>query len=222
MESQKIIYQGAEAIIKINEKEKIILKERTSKSYRLKEIDEKIRKKRTKSEIKLLEKASKIINSPKPIISKSIPLNKTNNSIEGKFLIKMPFIEGKKLSENLNFFKIEKQIEIAKEIGRNIGKLHNQNIIHGDLTTSNMILQNESFEKMDICFIDFGLGFVSEKIEDKAVDIHLLKQALDSTHHKNSDELFEKVKEGYSEENKESEKVFERIRAVEKRGRYKH
>ncbi len=68
---------------------------------------------------------------------------------------------------------------IFKEIGNLIGKMHNQNIIHGDLTTSNMIVNSN---EKKIYFIDFGLSFFSEKIEDKAVDLHLLKRALESKH----------------------------------------
>ncbi|MCL5018601.1 MAG: Kae1-associated serine/threonine protein kinase, partial [Candidatus Pacearchaeota archaeon] len=68
--------------------------------------------------------------------------------------------------------------------------------------------------------IEFGLGFFSRKAEDKAVDLHLLKQALEAKHFKNWKELFEEVKKGYKD-SKESQKVLERLLAVEKRGRYK-
>jgi len=198
----KVIAMGAEAIVYL--KENRLVKDRIPKYYRLKEIDEKIRKRRTKAEKKLLEKASKIINAPDPF-----PLKED-------YKIEMPFIEGKKLSQELNNFKLKEQKEICKIIGKEIAKLHNADIIHGDLTTSNMILKN-----VLVYFIDFGLGFISPKIEDKAVDLHLLKQALEAKHFENWEILFEKVKEGYSSY-KESKKVFERIIAIERRGRYRH
>ncbi|MCL5018602.1 MAG: Kae1-associated serine/threonine protein kinase, partial [Candidatus Pacearchaeota archaeon] len=126
MTNQKIIGRGAEAVI--YQKDNLITKDRISKSYRIKELDDKIRKQRTKAEKKLLEKASKIINAPNPF-----PLEEFNK-------IKMPFIDGKKLSEHLDSFPLKKQKEICKTIGSEIAKLHDAEIIHGDLTTSNMIL----------------------------------------------------------------------------------
>lgn len=128
----------------------------------------------------------------------------------------MPFIKGKKLSENLDNFPITKQKEIMKQVGESIAKIHDADIIHGDLTTSNMILSNER-----VFFIDFGLGYISKKIEDKAVDLHLLKHALEAKHFKNWKILFEKFLEGYKK-GKESKKILERLTAVEKRGRYKN
>ncbi len=206
MTKQKIIQQGAEALIILDKKN--IIKERVKKSYRHPELDEKIRKLRTRSEAKLLEKASKIISIPK-----------ITNVDEKDKKIAMEFIQGKKLSEHLDSFPLKKQKEICNTIGQNVSKLHKENIIHGDLTTSNMILNGNN-----VFFIDFGLGYISMKTEDKAVDLRLLKQALEAKHFKNWENLFEEVLKGYekSQGKEEKEKVIERIRAVEKRGRYKH
>jgi len=233
----KLTQQGAEAKIFYDEKNNLVIKDRISKSYRLKEIDEKIRKRRTKSEKKLLEKACKIINVPNPF-----PLKDFDK-------IKMPFIKGKKLSESLDLFPLKKQKEILRIIGEEIAKLHDADIIHGDLTTSNMILvdNKNSFnnfsttksslflggggeaEEKNFCkakagdkiyFIDFGLGYISKKIEDKAVDLHLLKHALEAKHFKNWKTLFAEFERGYKK-NPEAKKILERLIAVEKRGRYK-
>ena len=243
---------------------KLIIKDRISKSYRIKELDNKIRKQRTKAEKKLLEKASKIINAPDPF-----PLKEFNK-------IEMPFIDGKKLSEHLDLFSLQKQKEICKKIGEQTAKLHDADIIHGDLTTSNMILiennknspasqkdesnyskkylkydkQSKNFlllinqkisseqserDKLGgvagdlddgartdfkIFFVDFGLGYISKKLEDKAVDLHLLKQALEAKHFQHWKTLFDSVSEGYKI-SKECKKVLEKLKAVEKRGRYK-
>jgi len=72
-----------------------------------------------------------------------------------------------------------------------------------------------------IFLIDFGLGFINHKFEDKAVDIHLLKQALEAKHFKNYKELINQVLEGY-QESKEFNKTITQLKKVEKRGRYKH
>ena len=198
---QKIIQQGAEAIL--IQKNKKLIKRRVKKSYRFPVLDEKIRKQRTKREAKLLEKASKLIPIPK-IIKVS---DKTKE-------IDMEFIEGKKLSEHLDELKNAK--EICTQIGKNIAILHNSNIIHGDLTTSNMILSNDN----KLYFIDFGLSFVSSRIEDKAVDLHLIKEALEAKHFKNSGKFTKAILQGYKE-SKFYNQTLERLRKVELRGRYK-
>jgi TP53 regulating kinase-like protein len=216
-----LIQQGAEAKIFLDKKENLIVKDRISKSYRLKELDEKIRKQRTKSEKKLLEKACKLIAAPNPL-----PLKEFS-------IIEMPFIKGKKLSESLDSFPLEKQKEILEKIGESVAKLHDADIIHGDLTTSNMILTKEvirhdsnSKESLikrnlgSLYFIDFGLGFISQKIEDRAVDVHLLKQALEARHFNHWQTLFNHFLKGY-ENSKTHEKALERLKMVEKRGRYK-
>ena len=157
----KIIQQGAEA--KIILKKDLIIKDRISKSYRHPQLDKQIRKRRTKSETKLLNKAAKIINSPSPKESKEFDK------------IIMPFIKGKKLSEHLDKFTLKQQKQIMKQIGNSIAKLHKQDIIHGDLTTSNMILADNlkrisspltkskpipSEGRASIFFIDLGIGYI--------------------------------------------------------------
>ena len=200
-----IISQGAEAII--IKKRELIIKNRIKKSYRIPELDDKIKKQRTKSEAKLLAKAGRIINCPVPEI------NKDKKSTQ----IKMPFIDGKKLAEHLGKFPVSKQKAILKQIGKDIAKLHQENIIHGDLTTSNMILVEDK-----IFLIDFGLGYFNGKYEDKAVDIHLLKQALEAKHFRYWKELYKEFEKGYKSVGKtQAEKVFNQLIKVEKRGRYK-
>jgi TP53 regulating kinase-like protein len=200
--TQKLIQQGAEAKILLSDD--FVVKNRVKKSYRIEELDEKIRKQRTRAEAKLLEKAGRVISAPKVI--KTDEKNKE---------ITMEFIDGKKLSEHLDDFSLEKQREICRLAGESIAKLHKEDIIHGDLTTSNMILKEDR-----IFFVDFGLGYISKKVEDKAVDLHLLKQALEARHFKSWQELFEEVVKGYRSY-EEAGKVLERLKAVEKRGRYK-
>ena len=70
-------------------------------------------------------------------------------------------------------------------------------------------------------FIDFGLGFHSRKFEDKAVDLHLIKQALEAKHFKNWETLWKEIQKGY-QESKDAEKTLNQLKAVEKRGRYRH
>ena len=206
---QKIIQLGAEAEIILRNGE--IIKRRIPKKYRLGILDEKIRKSRTKGEAKILEKASKLIPVPKIL-----------RVDEGKKEIVMEFLDEKKLSESLESFDLKKQKKICFKIGQNAAKIHNADIIHGDLTTSNMICDSASLHTLrpKIYFIDFGLGFISHKIEDKAVDLHLLKEALEAKHFRNWKILFSWVLKGYKD-SKNFHKTIVRLEKVESRGRYK-
>ena len=195
-----IIQQGAEAIIE--KQNSNIIKKRIPKSYRLQELDTKIRKSRTKSEAKILDKLHSIIPVPK-----LINLDKNNHQIT------MEFIEGKKLSQHLETLNHQ---EICKQIGNLITSLHNQNIIHSDLTTSNMILNNKDNK---VYLIDFGLSFYSHKIEDKAVDLHLLKQALNAKHHTIANQAIQTILNNYKPDR--YKEILEKLKTVESRGRYK-
>ncbi len=197
---EEIIQKGAEALI-IRNKD-LLIKKRIRKSYRLEQLDEKIRKSRTKKEFNLLQKASKFIPIPK-----TVKFNEKTKEIE------MQYIKGKRLSDSLD--SLQNKTEICKLIGENIAKLHDQDIIHGDLTTSNMLLKNNN-----LYFIDFGLGFMSKRIEDKAVDLHLIKEALEAKHFNISKECFHAILEGYKI-SKYHIQVLQKLKKVESRGRYK-
>jgi Kae1-associated kinase Bud32 len=207
---EEIISRGAEAILIKNQD--ILIKKRIPKSYRIQDLDTKLRKLRTRHESKIMSKIQNQINTPKII-----------DSDESTYEIKMNFISGKKLSDFLDKFEKHKQKQIITKLGKEIAKLHILNIIHSDLTTSNMILKDN-----DIFLIDFGLSFHSIRFEDKAVDIHLFKQALESKHYKNSKILFNYFLKGYQiQHNKEKkqgdyEKTLNQLKKVELRGRYKH
>jgi len=103
--------------------------------------------------------------------------------------------------------------DLAVSIGATLAKLHTNNIVHGDLTTSNMMLRNNG----SLVLLDFGLSFTSSQVEDKAVDLYVLERALSSTH-PNSDLLAEKILEVYST-GKGSTKILERLQEVRARGR---
>ena len=186
---------GAEAVVTIS---KTILKNRLKKSYRIKEIDEKLRFERTKKEAKMLRE-SKRIGVKTPTILKT-----------GKDFIEMEKINGKTVRESINENNLE---QVCEQIGKNISKLHSNNLIHGDLTTSNLILS-----KNEVYFIDFGLGFESKRHEDKAVDLHVLEQALKAKHHRIAKKAFKKIIESYNPNDKN--KILDRLEKLRKRGRY--
>ncbi|MEK6869519.1 MAG: KEOPS complex kinase/ATPase Bud32 [Nanoarchaeota archaeon] len=196
----KLIAQGAESRLFLDGN--IVIKDRFRKTYRIKEIDDRLRKARTKREAKVIDKLQKI-NFPVPTLI-------YNNE---KDTLKIKYIEGKLLKNKLNKNNC---IKLSKEIGEKVAILHNNNIIHHDLTTSNMIFNKE------IYFIDFGLSFFSTKIEDRAVDLHLLKEALESKHSKIWEKCYKAALGSYAKKAKDSKEVIKRLEVVEKRGRYKH
>jgi TP53 regulating kinase and related kinases len=199
------IAQGAEAVLFKDRGE--VIKERLSKSYRLPQIDEALRKFRTRREAKVLSKLEEM-NFPAPHLK---------DFSDKRMSIIMDFIPGEMLRDVLA--EGDDYQKLALEVGERVGKLHLKNIVHGDLTTSNMIVHKEN---KTLHLIDFGLSFFSEKIEDKAVDLHLLDRALESKHYKMYPEIFEKVIEGYESIYPDAKHVLERFKAVSSRGRNKN
>jgi len=199
----EIVGRGAEAIL--YKEGDVLVKERIKKGYRINEIDEKLRLQRTKLESRIMLRARRH------------GLNVPNIIKAEKYKIFMEFINGKRLKELLNDIDSAKRREISEEIGRSVGILHSAGIIHGDLTTSNMILKKEDNK---IYFIDFGLSFHSLSVEDRAIDLHLLHQAYQSTHFSFLDELWSNTIKGYEETFKDWKNVLSRLEQIRKRGRY--
>jgi Kae1-associated kinase Bud32 len=199
----KIIKRGAEAVLFLEGDQ--LVKERVKKGYRLPQIDERLRKLRTRGEAKLLSEAKRIgVNTPKIF------------SVDEKgFRIVMEFIDGKRLKEFFNETDNKNRKSIAEELGKTVGLLHRNGIVHGDLTTSNMILKENR-----IFFIDFGLGEFSTRAEDLATDLSVLKEAFKSTHFKYLDLLWENFEKGYKQTNDNFIKVLDTLKDIEKRGRY--
>lgn len=198
---QKIIAHAAEAKIMLSGKS--IIKHRISKGYRLPLLDEKIRKQRTKKESRLLQKAALLIPVPKVL-----KVDESNS------LLELEYIPGKKLADCLDV--LPHATALCIQLGKHLAALHDAGIIHGDLTTSNMILT----PKKKLYLIDFGLGFESNKIEDRAVDLHLIKEAFEAKHHARAAMYFAAVLHGYADSPK-AKLTLARLSAVEKRGRYK-
>ncbi len=192
------IAQGAEAVL--SKDRGTIVKERVSKTYRLPQLDESLRKFRTRREAKILGRLEEM-NFPAPHLKEWS---------DQRMSLVMDFIPGETMRDVLK----QGDVSLVREMGRQIGTLHTKNIVHGDLTTSNMIKHN------GVSFIDFGLSSFSEKVEDKAVDLFLLQRALESTHYE-LPSLFNEVMEGYKERNPDAVAVLERLKEVQKRGRNK-
>ncbi|MEM1514761.1 MAG: Kae1-associated kinase Bud32 [Candidatus Bathyarchaeia archaeon] len=205
-----LIKRGAEACIYLGEwyGRKVIFKKRLPKKYRLPELDRIMQIQRTKHEPQMIHRA-KETGVPTPIIFMV--------NLEEATII-MEYVEGKRIKDILNDLTDEERIRICREIGRMIGRLHKSGIVHGDLTTSNMILTPEG----KIVLIDFGLSEQDMDLESRGVDLHLMKRALASTHYNYVNECFNAIVRGYEEEMGENltKDVLNRVIEIEKRGRY--
>ena len=176
-----------------------IIKSRVRKGYRLKEIDESIRLQRTKDESRIIKIAySNGINAPSVLLV-------------DKYNIFMTRINGRNLNRLLDSVsKDNKNLErITFEIGIYAAKLHNINVAHGDFTPANILVDGS----YNVYLIDFGLSMITNSVEEKALDLLLMKRSLDSG-------LFGSFVLGYGKTANDAEIVLDRMYKIERRGRY--
>jgi TP53 regulating kinase-like protein len=206
----KLLKKGAEASLFVADwhGRKAVIKVRIPKRYRPEELDKQIRGYRTVHEPQLMHEA-KVAGVPTPLI---YLVNVGENSIV------MEFVEGEQVKQLLNKASKTQRHDVCVKIGESIARLHKHGLIHGDLTTSNMILSREG----RVFFVDFGLGEKNAELEAKGVDLHLMKRALQSTHYTFWEECLQSVLCGYTSilGVEVAEKVYEKIREIERRGRY--
>ena len=201
--------KGAEAVLSLEEwyGKRVIFKRRVPKPYRHPTLDHKLRVSRTVREAENLHEAKKT-SVPTPIVYFVDRENAT---------LVMEYIEGERVKEILDQLNVEERSHLCEQIGVEIGRLHNASLIHGDLTTYNMILVGEK-----LFLIDFGLSFHSQNEEDKGVDLHLMKRALNSTHYRHAHESMRTIVSGYEKVvgAEVTSKVMGRVKEIEYRGRY--
>ncbi|MBS7659234.1 MAG: KEOPS complex kinase/ATPase Bud32 [Candidatus Bathyarchaeia archaeon] len=205
-----LIKKGAEACLYLAKwyDQEVIIKKRMPKKYRHPKLDEQIRIYRTIHESLLIHEAKKA-GVPTPLVFMVDVKNST---------IIMEFIRGSQVKHLLGIVSVNERLSLCKKIGELIGKLHSYGIIHGDLTTSNMIQAHDG----KVYFVDFGLGEKTVDLEARGVDLHLLKRSLQSTHFKYANECFEAIIQGYSRvfDIGTVRSVLDKVREIERRGRY--
>lgn len=180
--------RGAEAVLRRSTLlgRETVIKERIKKNYRISELDEKLRRERTRAEARLLHRA-KIAGVDCPIVFEV-----------DEFSLTMSFIDGDRPRPTTRD---------CKRAGEMLASLHAADIIHGDFTPANLI----NAEKLYV--IDFGLGFFSNDIEDKAIDVYTMLKALDE---KSGGAFIE----GYKTRNPKHKTILKRVEDVKKRVRY--
>lgn len=190
MEKMALFAQGAEA--KLYSLGSMVVKHRFKKEYRHPEIDRILIKRRTRAEKRILQRLfNSGVNVPRLLEGDVLPKDST---------IYMEKIDGPSLRDA----KVKDGLFV--ELGNLVRSIHDLNIVHGDLTTSNFLLR-----KGKLFAIDFGLAFFSAKDEDKAVDLYVLERAIGCAHKGN---LVEAFYEGYG-----TGKVVQKLQEVRRRGR---
>jgi len=207
---ERVIYVGAEAVVGLGYYlgTRAIYKLRIPKPYRDPSLDKLIRSERTLNESRILINSRRLnVNVPKLLL-----VDVTTS------LIIMEYIEGKLLRDVLNTLDMSEVIRISYIVGKQVGTLHKNSIVHGDLTTSNMILGRDG----NVYLIDFGLSKYSNDLEDYGVDIHLFMRSLESVHHRLKDVILGHFLKGYEDVvGKEfREEVEDKVREIRLRGRY--
>ncbi|KOC60153.1 TP53-regulating kinase [Habropoda laboriosa] len=228
MNNFELIAQGAEARLYKGDYlgKSTLIKERFEKKYRHTDLDTRLTKDRIRAECRAIIRA-KAAGVATPAIYLA--------NLERR-CIYMEYIENATVLKDFIDKSISKKINvdrllnfIAQGLGVLIAKLHSKNIIHGDLTTSNILLRNideeVDFETYDatnnFVIIDFGLAWIESSAEDKAVDMYVLERALSSAHSE-IPFLFSKIFQIYQEyytNKSQCKEVISKYREVQSRGR---
>lgn len=201
---KEIIAMGAEATL--FREGAFLFKSRVPKTYRHQDIDDRLRKSRTKKEIKGLLKAKEL----------GIPVPELYPH-EDPYTIHMEYILGKRLRDVVREDSAA-TLAFFQTVGGYLARLHSVGLIHGDLTTSNILIKDDA---STLYLIDFGLSYFSEKIEDMAVDIHVFEEALESTHYVYALVYFDSFLKGYKEQQVDYDNIIKRLEVVQSRGRNK-
>ncbi len=185
-------FHGAEAVVSIHADR--VVKTRRPKSYRLPQVDAALRKQRSRREARLLRKLHPVIRVPAVLEE------------DGDTLV-LERIDGEPLKRHVTPMR-------CRHAGVLVGKMHAANVIHGDLTTSNLMLEHPSQKTERIALLDFGLAYPSHKLEDMATDVHVFEELV-------ATECFDAFWKGYKTAQPKADDVHARLEKLKGRGRYR-
>jgi TP53 regulating kinase and related kinases len=205
-----LLHRGAEADLSLATVGpwRVVVKRRVRKEYRNPSLDEQIRHDRTISEASRLHEA-KAVGARVPSI---VGIDVENNAIA------MTHLDGKVARECLDDMRINEARKLFRSIGEQLGLLHAGGIVHGDLTTSNVIVSPSSAPFI----VDFGMSQRSIEPEDRGVDLHLLHRSIVASHSKNPSSMMNAMMRGYEQNagKKASSSTWGKAREIARRGRY--
>jgi len=205
----ELIYRGAEADVYTGPwcGRKAVFKFRKKLPYRLEVLDRAIRSQRTLHEADMIHRVKKVgVNSP------SLYFVDPSDS-----LLVMEFVRGTRMKDLVSSLPQGSSAPLFTELGRMVARLHSSGIMHGDLTTSNVIVEGEK-----LVMIDFGLSITTARLEDQAVDLRLIKETLTGAHSDMARGALDALFAGYEDVVGERRvcSVLRQLRDIERRGRY--
>ncbi|HVC58532.1 MAG TPA: KEOPS complex kinase/ATPase Bud32 [Candidatus Acidoferrales bacterium] len=194
------ISEGAEARIYSGQflGSKVAVKERVSKAYRVKELDSAIIAQRTRSEARIM------------VLALSAGALVPNLMFVDGASISMELVDGKTLNGLMDGMPAKKLNAVMGELGRYLGLMHNVDISHGDYTPANALVSGNG-----VYVIDFGLASITKSVEDKALDLLLMKRSVEP-------KAYTPFLSSYRRSSKAANAVVERLSEIEKRGRYQN
>ncbi|KFD50913.1 hypothetical protein M513_08226 [Trichuris suis] len=210
-EEMEFIAQGAEAKLfhAVFLGRKVIVKERFPKSYRVKELDDRLRKERLRAEIRSLMRCRQV----------GIPVPPVYFADVSKCRLVLGFVEGSVPLRDIVSTLTSSENKLSEQLGKALALMHSTSIIHGDLTSSNILIVNpELGQASNILLIDFGLSFVSSSAEDKAVDLFILEKTF-AISHPDEQWFFESALQHYVANAKEGNTILRKLEEVRMRGR---
>lgn len=185
-----------------------VIKQRVVKKYRDPQMDSRLRRSRTLSEASIMHDA-RVAGVRVPSIL-DIDLQKST--------IVIALVMGTVVRDYLDSMKEKDAKELFRQLGDQVGRLHLAGMVHGDLTTSNVIAVSSG----PPFIVDFGMSSRTAESEDRGVDLHLLQRSINATHHHNASSLMKSFAEGYAEcaGKKISSATLQKAREISRRGRY--
>ena len=203
-------YRGAEADLFLSRISpwQTAIKQRVAKKYRDPQMDGRLRRSRTISEASIMHDA-KVAGVRVPSI---LELDLQNCRIV------MTLIAGTVVRDCLDSMKSRDAKGLFRQLGDQVGRLHSAGIVHGDLTTSNIIAVSLG----PPFIVDFGMSARTSESEDRGVDLHLLQRSINATHRHGALSLMNAFAEGYTESagEKTSNATVQKAREISRRGRY--
>ncbi|XP_029908279.1 EKC/KEOPS complex subunit TP53RK [Myripristis murdjan] len=189
-----------------------VVKQRFPKRYRHPVLDERLTHRRTVQEVRSILRCRKAgISAPVVYF-----VDYTSHCIFLEEIVGSVTVRDHIASTQETHPNPERELEpLADGMGQILARMHDEDVIHGDLTTSNMLLRSGA---SDLVLIDFGLSYISALPEDKGVDLYVLEKAFLSTH-PNTEALFDKLLKSYAAASKKSPAVIKKLDEVRLRGR---
>jgi TP53 regulating kinase and related kinases len=190
-------WQGIRAVTKL----------RKPMSYRIPALDHALRRHRTLREAEMIHSAKRSgIRTPRLFFVDPVAAT-----------LVMEYIEGVRLKDLVDRSSGAANADIFEMLGRDVARMHASGIMHGDLTTANVIKSDG-----ELVFLDFGLAAHTHRVEDHAVDLRLIKETIVGAHNAVAPLALDSLREGYSSQlgEERSRHVLNQLRSIERRGRY--